>query len=136
MQALQQICAETLVSVSYADAHKGPDFSANAVIGFPVNTWEEVSPGIALNSTLALLLEHDKQLFWTEVFPTCFGYFQDIVGRAMARCDAPDSKNTELLSVEQYVNVISKFRGELELRPALPGRTPRPYTTLLHGWQI
>ena len=135
MQALQQICVHTLVSVSYADADQAPGFSANAAIGFPLDSCQEASQATALNNTMTLLLEHDKQLFWAEVFPTCFSYFQNIVSQEMACYNEPDREDVELLSVEQYVDVISKFRGKLVLTMyhSRFGRTVRPCAMLLLG---
>ena len=65
-----------------------------------------------------LLLEHDKKLFWTEVFPTCFSYFVQIIRQEMDRYDAPDREDTELLAVEQYVEMVGKLRGKILLRPS------------------
>lgn len=126
------------MSVVYADANKGLAFSANAVIGFPLDTCQEASQRIALNSTMMLLLKHDKQLLWTEVYSMCFSHFMNIVSQEMARYDEPDRGDVELLSVEQYVDMISKFRGKLVLTPPCIydshfGRTSRPCATLRLG---
>lgn len=82
--------------VSFADADtspfadhnvdQGPGISAIAAVEFPdtgkMHGRESVSS--------AQRSSYHEQLFWIDVFPRCFSYFENIVGSEIARCNAPD----------------------------------------------